>query len=403
MIVKMRQLTILVTKESIDSALVNLRRLGVVHISHLKAPQADYIDRVKRNISRTDRALKIIGESEKQEKLEEEELISASKEIVEIDRRKSKLKNELSELESKSNWFKDWGEVSKKDFEELAYKNIFIRLYICGKKDFEKIKKDNLVYIINRKGPTLGIARITTEAGETLNFREVEVPPENADWFGRRIASLKEDIEKTERKLAGFAAYRDCFVKYKNNLLKKFEFIKVKFGMGRAESLAWLKGYCPLDSIEGVKETAGKKGWGIIIQKPENLGEVPTLLRNPRWIDIIKPVFNFMGTLPGYKEYDISFWFLLFFSLFFAMLIGDAGYGIVFLVATYLLRRKFKTAPVAPFFLIYVLAASTVIWGALSGTWFGSESIAKFPFFNFLIIDRINSFVQSNQSFMIYL
>jgi V/A-type H+-transporting ATPase subunit I len=172
--------------------------------------------------------------------------------------------------------------------------------------------------------------------------------------------------------------------------------------MEGTEALAWLQGFCPLDSVKKIKKTAQKNSWAIAVEKPDNPREVPTLIKNPKWVEIIKHVFNFMGTLPGYKEYDISFWFLLFFSLFFAMLVGDAGYGIIFLIATYLARRKFKQAPAAPFFLIYTLSFATVIWGALSGNWFGVEAIAKLPLFNFLVLDQINSFAKMNQNFMIY-
>jgi len=84
--------------------------------------------------------------------------------------------------------------------------------------------------------------------------------------------------------------------------------------------------------------------------------------------------------VPGYAEYDISAWFLLFFSIFFAMLIGDAGYGVIFLLATFVIRKKFKYAPAQPFFLMYVLSLATIIWGAITGTWFGAEAIAGFLF-----------------------
>jgi V/A-type H+-transporting ATPase subunit I len=116
-----------------------------------------------------------------------------------------------------------------------------------------------------------------------------------------------------------------------------------------------------------------------------------------------------MGTTPGYHEYDISIWFLLFFSLFFAILIGDAGYGLIFLASTFLVRRKFKKAPFEPFVLMYVLSGATIIWGALSGTYFGSEAIAQLPILKAIVNPNISSFDLSssgfndNQTFMISL
>ena len=50
-----------------------------------------------------------------------------------------------------------------------------------------------------------------------------------------------------------------------------------------------------------------------------------------------------------------------------------------------------------------VLSGTTIIWGLLSGTWFGLEKIAQIPFLNSMIIDQIDSFAESNQTFMMFL
>ncbi len=403
MIVKMRKVTILVSKNSLNTALINLRKLGVVHIIHLRKPHADYIDKTRQRLFRIDKVLKLIGKSEKQTELSKEELISAPKEIINLFQEKNKIEEDLRELRAKISWFETWGDITRQDLNQLAEKNIFVRLYLCTKKDFKKIKKGKLVYSLGQKGANLQIAYITTDRRENLNLKEAKPPEGSFKSLKAKIDSLNRDKERIKKDLSKFSLYRDCFKRYKNNLVEKFEFIKVKFGMARSESLSWLQGYCPVNSAERVKKIADEKGWGIVLEKPDKPEKVPTLLRNPKWVEIIKPVFNFMGTLPGYREYDISFWFLLFFSLFFAMLIGDAGYGFIFFIATYFLRRKFKKAPAALFVLFFLLSSTTIIWGALSGTWFGAENIAKSPFFNYFIIDKINSFVSSNQRFMIYL
>jgi V/A-type H+-transporting ATPase subunit I len=89
--------------------------------------------------------------------------------------------------------------------------------------------------------------------------------------------------------------------------------------------------------------------------------------------------------------------------LFFALLIGDAGYGLIFLTGTYLIRKKAPNSPPEPFILMYVLAFATIIWGAVSGTWFGAEKIAQLPIFKTIVIERVNSFIDINQSFMMYI
>ena len=59
---------------------------------------------------------------------------------------------------------------------------------------------------------------------------------------------------------------------------------------------------------------------------------------------------------------------MLFFSLFFAMIIGDAGYGAIFLGLTMLMRKKL---PVDAFRLLTVTSTATIIWGLVTGTLFG--------------------------------
>ena len=72
--------------------------------------------------------------------------------------------------------------------------------------------------------------------------------------------------------------------------------------------------------------------------------KVPTKVKYNKVTRLMIPVFDILGVVPGYREYDISFWFLGFFTLFFAMIIGDAGYGCLFLLAALVMTVKGKKA-----------------------------------------------------------
>ena len=96
-------------------------------------------------------------------------------------------------------------------------------------------------------------------------------------------------------------------------------------------------------------------------------------------------MFDILGILPGYRETDISLWFLLFFTLFFAMIIGDAAYGLLIVAGTIGYAVKTKKNNTATY-LLFVLSIATIIWGAITGTWFGMESAMKVPFLRALVI-----------------
>jgi V/A-type H+-transporting ATPase subunit I len=106
-----------------------------------------------------------------------------------------------------------------------------------------------------------------------------------------------------------------------------------------------------------------------------------------------------MGTFPGYQEYDVSLWFLFSLGLFFAMLIGDGGYGLLFLAGTFALSRKARDLPPGVTTLLYLFSGGTVIWGTITGTWFGVEGLANAPVLNRLIVPALHAYTD-NQDFM---
>ncbi|MGM0567956.1 MAG: V-type ATP synthase subunit I [Elusimicrobiota bacterium] len=404
MIVKMRKITILLASGDVDSALKTLRELGVVHISHMKKPYSEKIDELRKNISLLDRALSLIGSSKKGNNKKDEELLNKAKKITSLDNEKSKLQDQLEELQDQLVWFREWGEISRADLDMLSEAGVYLALYVCDRKSLDKLKNNKTVYVLKKSRKNFHIVHIKRDKNETLNFagdsRKVEIPQEDINSLKSKIDDIQRRIKEIESSLKNFSVLSKPFLEYKNVLHKKLDFMQVKLGMAQYESLACLEGYAPVGSISMIKETADKQKWGLVVSKPDKPEKVPTLIRNPKWVNIIRPVFDFMGTVPGYKEYDISFWFLIFFSIFFAMIVGDAGYGSLFIIATYLLRKKFKEAPSEFFSLFYLLSGTTVLWGALSGTWFGSETIAKLSFFDFITIERIGSFTEGSQEFI---
>ena len=71
------------------------------------------------------------------------------------------------------------------------------------------------------------------------------------------------------------------------------------------------------------------------------------------------------------------------------MIIGDAGYGLIFLIAAIVMNVRAKKCSDTNI-LLYVLSATTIIYGALTGTWFGSLSVLeKLPFLQVFIIPSI--------------
>jgi V/A-type H+-transporting ATPase subunit I len=99
---------------------------------------------------------------------------------------------------------------------------------------------------------------------------------------------------------------------------------------------------------------------------------VPIKLVNGRAAQLAKPIFDFLDLVPGYFEADISGWFLLFFCIFFGMIFGDAGYGILlFIISIISILRTRKTGVHDGIKLLLIISLTNTAWGVLTCAWFG--------------------------------
>ena len=141
-----------------------------------------------------------------------------------------------------------------------------------------------------------------------------------------------------------------------------------------AGPVAHLAGWVPADAADALSAAARNEGWGVALRDPAPGETPPVQLRPPKIFRPILVLFRSLGILPGYEEVDVSVPFYCFFTVFCAMLIGDAGYGLLMLAAWLALRRRFRAGPPAvrsAGTLLLVFSIATLVWGALSGTWFG--------------------------------
>ena len=207
---------------------------------------------------------------------------------------------------------------------------------------------------------------IEIEDAEPVKMPEQSLPAIDAALEAKRQKRL--DVQSS---LKSYGGDYDLVRKLAIEAEDAQSLIRARLGMGHRGPLTYIVGYCPEDQVQGIYEASGFQGWGVIDEDPAPEEQVPTLIAHPRWVKPIKAVFDFINITPGYREIDISTAFLLFFVLFFAMIVGDAGYGCLFLLMTFLGKMKWPAAPKGIFQLMTVMSLGTITWGVITGTWFG--------------------------------
>ncbi|NCC14456.1 MAG: ATPase, partial [Spirochaetia bacterium] len=260
------------------------------------------------------------------------------------------------------------------------------------KKDLAKLDA-SISYI--QLAPVAGmeaIATIGSPLPAEISASQLHVPEFGLNTLLERIKQTESALASIQDSLRQGGTYLDAFSHQMKRMEMAMRFEQVGAHLEGGEDLAWIEGYLPEPKSEAFMSYAHDHGWAYLLEPVGEEDNPPTLVEYRKGFGIIKPVFDILGTVPGYRENDISTWFLLFFTLFFAMIIGDAGYGLVFLLAAIGLHAKARKANTLVM-LIYVLSIATIVWGSLTGTWFGSKQILlSLPLLQSLVIPSISNY-----------
>ncbi|UCF99020.1 MAG: V-type ATP synthase subunit I [Spirochaetaceae bacterium] len=432
MIVKMKKVSIVVFDRFREQSLKALRRLGLVHIES-RPVSSDTLNRFSEQKTQLERARLLLPEPGKKElkkqqkeqkrknkalkKQQRGQIASAAAvndedldgcleiadEVVDLTEKIRLTEEQIDKLTKEQQRLDGWGGYDPEEIRELADKGIFISLYELSTEEFKRLPEelDWLVIAQNKSAVRLAVVTIGTEPA--LDFEAEAIGEMGRKELLQHLEGNRKELQGLRHRLQHLAGERVRIQAVLHRLDRKIEFEEVRTGMVGEGELSYLSGYVPAKRSEALKRAASENGWALLVDDPAEDDPVPTLVENPRWIRIIRPMFSLMETTPGYREFDISFIFLLFFSLFFAMLIGDAGYGIILFLLTLIARLAMLKRPGGVFSLLFVLSGATIIWGALSGTWFGVESLARHPLLSRIVVPQIASFGVQNTKTVMFL
>ena len=204
---------------------------------------------------------------------------------------------------------------------------------------------------------------------------EVALPGEPPERFAHEIEQVDRALQRTHERLATLSAARSDVEAWLRRAEDELRFEEARASMSNVGAVAVLRGYAPAEDVAHVADLARHRGWGLWVADISDSAAAPTLIRNPRWVRPIEPLFGFLGVVPGYGQVDISLPFLVFFGLFFAIIVGDAGYGLLFLVLSELARRRLPASAGRVVSLLRGLSVATIVWGVLSGNYFGVAAL----------------------------
>jgi V/A-type H+-transporting ATPase subunit I len=371
MIVKMKKLTLLCTHAQQEQTLNQLRELKVVHVENVQAPEGTELEQARNHLTYVQRAEEVLSAHPEADPTGKDpmQLVDTVWNLI---HREKELKETLQSLEHEKARITPFGEFDPREIQKLIKTGLTVKLYELPLKDTPEAPEGVSLTEISRDKTTIYTLAVARESF-TIPAHEARLPDRSLSRILHHIEKTVVALTENETEFQKYAGDRKLAEEISGDAADNVIYQEVQQGMGSEETITYLKGFYPIDREDDIIAAAAEHGWGYELDKVSKDEEPPTLLRNPKWVSPIKAVLDVIGVVPGYKELDVSAVFLIFLSIFFAFLIGDAGYGLLFIGLS--LFGKFKTkgneAAQPGLNLLLIMSSCCVIFGALTGNYFG--------------------------------
>ncbi|MDZ7759429.1 MAG: hypothetical protein U5L00_04125 [Desulfovermiculus sp.] len=378
MIVPMKKVTLLCQADRKEPALRLLQQAGLVHLATAEVPADADLEQAQDQVHRLEQIVRALeSQAAFVSTMEDMSAQQAADRIWDRLQRLRKIQDRLQDLDREKMRIQPFGYFDPQRAKTLGDNGVYLTLCqvpiaqepeIPAQTPWVQVSADH-----NHRYLALFSREEITPPG-----REVKLPIQGLADIEGELGELEQEKATIDQEIISLSVYRPKIKELLAQTRDKTAFLQAKAGMDVLGPVAAVHGFMPEPSQTAIQDLAREKGWGCRILDPGPDDHPPTLIRTPSWIQPIQSVFSLINIVPGYRETDISAPFLLFLSLFFAMIIGDAGYGALFLTATFLARRRLDRLQPELFPFLLIMSLATILWGLLTGNVLGTTLSGTF-------------------------
>lgn len=213
---------------------------------------------------------------------------------------------------------------------------------------------------------------IAAEEPADLRARRTHVGGRSLEHLEARLNAVEVAIDDLQAERAGLTRWLGHFEQAIDRLVDRSLHAQALAGMAREGPLVMAEGWAAGSDVERLARFAASEGAVLAARTPQPGEQPPTLLSNPPLARAGEALTGFFTT-PDYRSWDPAGMVLASFVLFFAIIVGDAAYGAVLALLLAFAWRALGRTPGGRQLRLTgaLLAAATVLWGMLVGTYAG--------------------------------
>ncbi len=249
-------------------------------------------------------------------------------------------------------------------------------------------------------GAIVGLIAVEKSAAEKVrnalsdeHIPELDFPPslngltliEKIGYLRKRISEASSELKAAEWEMTRFShRWTPIYKRVKEWIDERLSLLRATASVFETRMCFFIYGWMPSEEVRRIgKELAETFGGQVVIDergvREEDLELVPVILKNPPYFRPFE-LFVRIFPLPRYASFDPTPFIGIFFPLFFGMILGDAGYGLILVILSVIAIRKFgekKDIRNASKILL-ISSLYTILFGILYGEMFGDFGLRLF-------------------------
>lgn len=382
MITRMTRYSFILLSGETRPFLEKLQELGVVDITRSNKPVDAGSSAMFEECSKISSAISALKKTDFSKSPDAEAIAAAAKEaditgdavqiLADTRAELEKLKAGYAAAAKETERRHPWGEFDRESLARLAGEGLKVRFYSVSRKKYDPSWEEMYpVCVIDDSGSS--ILFVTVSGDKDYSFPVEETAPVEGDW--------RESQAEEERIAAGITRLEGRLLKLKDRIPELQQALKdaasrldLYLAEASRESVAddmvtVLEGFAPSDMEEELCRELDEMDLVYVKEEAKEEDNPPIKLKNNSFVKQFEVLTGMYG-MPVYSEFDPTPVLGPFFLLFFAMCMGDAGYGILLIILGLLMRRMSGSiGKMGP--LVTTLGTGTFFVGIILGTFFG--------------------------------
>lgn len=359
MITQMKKYTFLVFHRDYEPFLTQLRDLGVVHITQKAAGLIEDDEQLQAALQHEDELRRLLKQGAPDQLLAE----------------RANIEQSIADAKQAASQAAVWGEFDPARIQQLKEAGYTLRFFACSTSVFQE---EWGIKVSEKEGKTYFVNVNNENYADYENYATLLPSPEKSTaQYMQEVEHLKGLLAAANARIEAWqiANIEDIKTQLKE-ARQNIDWQRVTLSTDKlAEgSLCLFEGFCPIDKEPELNAMLAAAEVYYEETDPEKEDATPIKLRNNAFTKLFEPLTGMYGW-PDYHEFDPTPILGPFFLLFFAICMGDCGYGLLLiLIGALIAKGKLKIEMfdgLGP--IITVLGVGTAVVGFFLGTFFGID------------------------------